>query len=46
LGSFDEFAVPEHGVGADQGDEMGCVGRVRAALDGLDETADRHLPLM
>ena len=36
-GSFDEFAVLEPRVGADQGDQVGCVDRSTAVLGGFDE---------
>ncbi len=41
VGSFDEFAAPEAGAGADECDEFGCVDRAPAVLGGLDEL-ERH----
>ena len=37
LGSFDELAGLEHGAGADERDQVGCVHGAPAGLGGLDE---------
>jgi len=44
IGSFYEFAVLEHGSGADEGDQVGCVDCSPAGLRGLDELKGHRQP--